>query len=370
MISVIIPAYNAGRTLAACLDSLRAQTHTDWQGIIIDDGSTDNTRAIAEQYAAQDRRITVLHQPNGGECAARNAGLAAATGEYIAFIDADDTVLPTYLQHMAEAAQGADLVVAGMKTVPAGTVHMPQDEQYRQGDVGRYVEKYVNLGLCYASSCAKLLRRDIITANNLQYLDGVRCSLDRIFNLDFLLHCRSVATVAAADYIYDMPTGYSLEQKYHFSLPESSLLLTLLMSRHAALSEYFHCNVSTAERMLPFGVCHTSTLLTPAAADEYRALYRKAFPERSDTDLLNDEFCSPLLKFAYLLKVTPPSELRAAQGLMQAFADSTWAQHAAHVRYPSRLIAAIVRLAAARHYTLLTLLLRLRQALSRLKIKA
>lgn len=370
MISVIIPAYNAGRTLAACLDSLCAQTHTDWQGIIIDDGSTDNTPAIAEQYAAQDSRITVLHQTKSGVSTARNAGLDAATGEYIAFIDADDTVLPTYLQHMAEAAQGADYVMAGTKIVPAGVCYPIENKRYTTlTDMRVFVKEYGHTNTL-GNVCSKLLRRNIVNEHNLRYNKKLRFSEDDVFNLTYLSYCKSAATVADADYLQLIPKTQCGEYKYHLTLEECTYCVDCMIASHDAIEQAIGQRPSPALLMHHLPLLHSSYIFAPAAADEYLALYQRVCPQHTLQDLLNDEFCSPLLKFAYLLKVTPPSELRAAQGLMQAFADSTWAQHAAHVRYPSRLIAAIVRLAAARHYTLLTLLLRLRQALSRLKIKA
>ncbi len=94
-VSVITPVYNGERYLRAALDSLLAQTYPDWELVIVDDGSTDGTPDILASYS--DRRIVKLRQPNSGEAAARNAGLANAHGEYIAFLDADDLYLPTAL---------------------------------------------------------------------------------------------------------------------------------------------------------------------------------------------------------------------------------------------------------------------------------
>ena len=113
LISVITPAYNAQKTLAKAVNSVIAQKFKDWQLIIVNDGSKDNTKEIAEQFAKQDSRIKVITQKNGGRSAARNAGLKAATGDYIAFLDADDCFLPNTLQDLFCAVQknNSDLVV-------------------------------------------------------------------------------------------------------------------------------------------------------------------------------------------------------------------------------------------------------------------
>lgn len=101
-VSVIIPAHNAAATIAETLDSLRAQTLADWEAIVIDDGSTDATWAIAAHYAARDARIRVLRQSHSGVSTARNAGVQAAHTDWLLFLDADDWILPAHLQRMSE----------------------------------------------------------------------------------------------------------------------------------------------------------------------------------------------------------------------------------------------------------------------------
>lgn len=89
-ISVIIPVYNAEKTLERCIDSVLKQDHRDLEVIVIDDGSTDNSPYLCDLYTNKDKRVITVHQENGGVCKARNAGLALATGDYITFLDNDD----------------------------------------------------------------------------------------------------------------------------------------------------------------------------------------------------------------------------------------------------------------------------------------
>lgn len=98
VVSVIIPAYQASSTLVRAFDSMRNQTFTDWEVIIVDDGSTDNTRAVAEMLASKDGRVRVLHQANKGASAARNTGLRAARGAWIGFLDSDDWFDTAFLE--------------------------------------------------------------------------------------------------------------------------------------------------------------------------------------------------------------------------------------------------------------------------------
>lgn len=113
LLSVVIPAYNVEHYLADCLESLLGQSYLNFEAIVVDDGSTDHTAAIAERYAAEDRRLRVVRQPNGGLGAARNRGVAEARGDYLAFLDSDDLLVPSaYVTMMSTITRtGSDMVV-------------------------------------------------------------------------------------------------------------------------------------------------------------------------------------------------------------------------------------------------------------------
>ena len=112
VISVIIPCYNSADFLPRCLESLQAQTFTDWEAVCVDDGSTDRTPQVLDGFAGQDIRIRVIHQANGGPAAARNRALPAIRGKYCLFMDSDDFLHPQLMEiclHFAER-HGSDLV--------------------------------------------------------------------------------------------------------------------------------------------------------------------------------------------------------------------------------------------------------------------
>lgn len=105
-ISVIVPVYNVAAYLPQCLDSILSQDHSALEVILIDDGSTDDSGVICDQYAAGDPRVRVIHRKNGGAAAAKNTGLAFATGEYLSFVDSDDYLEPGAYGYMMEALRG------------------------------------------------------------------------------------------------------------------------------------------------------------------------------------------------------------------------------------------------------------------------
>ena len=178
-ISVIVPVYNTARYLARCLDSIAAQTFPDWECICVDDGSTDESGAMLDAYARRDARFRVIHQENGGVSRARNAGLDAARGEWIAFVDSDDWIEPETYELAWNAAQthGADLVqwdyssdgagksITGL-ALPEGYFAVPRDATY----------------FC-PSMWHKFVLRKRICANRLRFPEDIRLSEDRLFAL-------------------------------------------------------------------------------------------------------------------------------------------------------------------------------------------
>ena len=105
MVSVIVPVYKVEKYLRECVDSILSQTYTDFELILVDDGSPDSCGAICDEYAAKDSRIRVIHQENQGQAGARNTALDVAEGEYITFIDSDDIVSEVYLETLLDAMQ-------------------------------------------------------------------------------------------------------------------------------------------------------------------------------------------------------------------------------------------------------------------------
>lgn len=112
-ISIVVPVYNVHNRLTACLESIRRQSLTDYECILVDDGSTDGSAAILDKFSKMDTRFLVIHKKNSGVGAARNVGLQRARGTFLTFIDSDDTVSPSYLEDMRRGIGDQDVLIAG-----------------------------------------------------------------------------------------------------------------------------------------------------------------------------------------------------------------------------------------------------------------
>jgi len=137
-VSVIIPAHNAAETIAETLESLLAQTYSGWEAIVVDDGSTDGTAAIAASFAEGDARIRVVSQPQMGGCAARNTGIGLARFDWLLFLDADDWLLPHHLKRMTEALLAdptLDAVYCGWTRVALNGKFIDQEPCRQSGDL-------------------------------------------------------------------------------------------------------------------------------------------------------------------------------------------------------------------------------------------
>ena len=120
MVSCIIPVYNTEKYLPRCIESVLAQTFVDWEMLLIDDGSTDASGSICDEYAAKDERIRGFHKENGGISSARNVGLNYAQGEWIFFVDSDDSLPKTSLESLLSRSSDANIIVGGFFFVLGG----------------------------------------------------------------------------------------------------------------------------------------------------------------------------------------------------------------------------------------------------------
>ena len=211
-ITVIIPCYNAGQYLGECIDSLKSQTIRDFEAVFVDDGSTDGTPEILKA-ASDDPRFSVLRRENGGVSAARNDGLNMAKGEWVFFLDADDTLAPDSLAKLLAAASNDVDLVVGMhdlfgyqeeETVyPEGLWWRMRGERRRKCAVRRLIEGDSVLNIM----CNKLHRRAFLARNGIRLDERLRIAEDALFNLQAVLLARGFAFVPEVTYFYRSHPG-------------------------------------------------------------------------------------------------------------------------------------------------------------------
>ncbi|WP_102408570.1 glycosyltransferase family 2 protein [Parabacteroides bouchesdurhonensis] len=197
-VSIILSVYNREKYLCKCLDSILYQSFTDWECLVVDDGSTDGCSAIAEEYAKKDSRFRIFHQENGGVSAARNRGLDHATGKYISFVDSDDFIDIDYLRALYERMTTNGLSMGGLKVS-----HLNGEMQERLPIADCFLvdrtneQKLTDLydsWLLYAPVC-KLYDRNLIEANGLRFCKEINYGEDVVFNFTYLLYVDTISVV-------------------------------------------------------------------------------------------------------------------------------------------------------------------------------
>jgi len=216
-LSVIMPVYNVEKYLPTMVDSVLAQTYRDFELIMVDDGSTDGSGALCDDYAARDARVRVIHKENGGVSTARNTGIEAARGEYIYFADSDDYLYPETLETMMreigdrdflmmEYAQGARTEFEEVSRERVATVHARLIADDFEGLCHLFIPILGDLGGLPRS----LVRRDIIIDNNLRFSTKFRVGEDMAFSFNYIRHIRSAVRIDYQGFYYMQNSGSAM----------------------------------------------------------------------------------------------------------------------------------------------------------------
>ncbi len=236
LISVIVPIYNAEKYLNRCIDSILVQTYTNFELLLINDGSKDKSGEIIDKYAEKDNRIKVFHKENGGVSSARNKGMKNAFGEYITFIDADDYIISTFLEDFA-IENNIDLHAQGVALV------------YNNRDLNHYykydISKICNIKQFYIESvdnnmisgpCSKLYKKHIIELNNITFDESISFGEDSLFIIDYISHCKIAKESNRCGYIYTHENDISLTNYNH-----SGINIYKFALKHYINTTRFHC---------------------------------------------------------------------------------------------------------------------------------
>lgn len=210
-ISVIVPVYNTEKYLPRCIDSILAQTFTDFELLLIDDGSKDNSANICDEYAAKDQRVRVFHKQNGGVSSARNLGLDNAQGEWITFVDSDDWIECEYFSILASSSESDIIISYYVAEGWNGWVSNPfKDEIFKEENIRLFLNKYL-------ISCnvpwAKLIKRCIIEKCKIRFDTNISYGEDTLFIMDCLRYVKSIEINSSSKYHYDCTNNTSLSKE-------------------------------------------------------------------------------------------------------------------------------------------------------------
>lgn len=216
-ISVVVPAYNTGRWLPRCLDSLLNQTYENLEVIVVNDGSTDDTREILEDYARGKERVKVVHKENGGVTSARLRGVAEADGDWIGFMDGDDEIEPDMYFRLLENAQGADISHCGHQVLfPDGRVEYVHNSGIRKRqDHLTGLRDLLDGGMVESSLCTKLFRRELFEGLP-QWMDpAIRNNEDLLMNYYLFAQAEKAVYEDFCPYHYILRAGSASYNQFH-----------------------------------------------------------------------------------------------------------------------------------------------------------
>lgn len=284
-VSIIIPSYNAKKYIKACLDSIWALSFTDWECIVVDDGSTDGTGEFLDFYVTEHheaegfgRRIKIIHQTNRGVSVARNVGLENSNGKWVCFVDADDLVSCDYLSQ-EDISSVADIVLKRIEFLPSHTIyHEISPGIYTGTRLKEFLSTHLYLSHLL-TPWSILFRRSIIKQYNIAFDSRYSFGEDTLFVESYLLHIRVLQVASRGEYLYrpssngkySFPVSKAIEYmedfaKVFFSLNVNSPEMALrVLIWHSGFCTGFH------------GVRKLDWYTNPSVNKLYRYAYEK-FP--------------------------------------------------------------------------------------------
>lgn len=231
LISIIIPVYNAESTLRKCIDSIINQKFTDWELLLVDDGSIDQSAQICDEYADNNSRIKVIHKENGGVSSARNLGLDNSCGEFIMFVDSDDFLVNNSINK--NVLDGGEDLILFSYIINSGTKKnilvspMPPCVISTEKGIREFYYNFLQEGI-FKTVWSKIFKRSLI--GNLRFDEKLLLGEDHLFLLQYLNMIKSLRYDASPIYVYQ-----GVESKYQIDVSKAIYTLISLFSAYNSL---------------------------------------------------------------------------------------------------------------------------------------
>lgn len=237
-ISVIIPVYKVELFLTKCIESILCQTYSNFELILVNDGSPDNSGKICEEFAERDSRIIVIHKCNGGVSSARNIGIEVSKGDWLCFVDGDDYVIPTYLEDFIEKSEASELVMQGYQKIYRDEVVFAVSFDKLQSSKFEAILEYSEKKHIINSPCFKLFLRSIVIDNNIRFDTNISYGEDHLFSLTYIACIDKVTYSTSSGYNYVISDSESLTrrrvpyQQMIYYTEELDKIINQLLSKH------------------------------------------------------------------------------------------------------------------------------------------
>ena len=236
MISIVVPVYNAESTIEKCLKSIQNQTFTDFEAVLIDDGSSDNSGVICDKYSNEDGRFRVFHQKNNGVSYARQAGIEKAQGEYVIHADPDDWVEETMLEDLLKMAIDTNADVVLCDYYINDNIYVKQQPSNLHHEVV-LKELFQHL---HGSCCNKLLRRECYEFFKVQFPKELSYSEDLVFWVKLLIHPLKIAYLPNAYYHYIQHQNSAVHSYINNSKEQGWILMNIIRNELKDNTEIRH----------------------------------------------------------------------------------------------------------------------------------
>ncbi len=329
-ISIIIPVYNAEHTILRCVDSVLAQSHRDFECILINDGSTDNSGIICDEYARKDSRIKVFHKTNGGVSSARNYGLNNASGEWIVFVDSDDKIDRDFLS-LLDLNSNYDLIIGGYKILPKGHSLYDFSEEYNQNTMVVFLSRHLKNGYVWG----KFYKTSIIKENNILFRIDLSVYEDLIFNLEYLLYCNNIKLIPDCLYYYYDLKEKIIFEKYALNKDKIKTLYQLVDRSLKALSAHFYCE--SPNYVFEF-IDHypLKRIIDLGNDDEMYQLYTSVRGNISKKEFYQNPLISPIFRFLIQIRKEYYDRKRNDVGLeLIRTLKKIYGKNLLYVKYPT-----------------------------------
>jgi glycosyltransferase involved in cell wall biosynthesis len=274
LISVIIPVYNVEEYLHECVDSVINQTYKKLQIILVDDGSTDSSGKICDEYAEKDDRIVVIHKENGGLSSARNAGLNVAHGNYISFVDSDDWVLPEFIEKLycAIIENDCDMAECGFATLSSEVIpETNRNDSFSVADDCQAMKTHLEDGHFRQVVWNKLYKREIITV---EFVEG-KYHEDVFWTYQIIANCKKLVHITDVLYCYFQREGSIMGVDY--SLKRLDGVEATKLRTHFVNEKYPSLAGKAQAQLIGTCMYHAQLIQKNSVVDKKRIHRRKLF---------------------------------------------------------------------------------------------